>query len=110
VARPVGSRRTKESGDGGVFGLSVMHHDVRIGIVDCLERYLVYELRWWLDWKGVQSTEEAVVGTRCMTWECGWLGKVPRVQNGNVDDLERCLKYGLGCGHYPACEIGSWMA
>jgi hypothetical protein len=54
--------------------------------------------------------EEAVVGTRCMTWECGWLGKVPRVQNGNVDDLERCLKYGLGCRHYPACEIGSWMA
>jgi hypothetical protein len=24
---------------------------VWIGIVDCLERYLVYRLGWWLDWK-----------------------------------------------------------
>jgi hypothetical protein len=28
VARPVGSRRTEASGDGGMFRLSVMHHDV----------------------------------------------------------------------------------
>jgi hypothetical protein len=26
--------------------------DVRIGIVNCLERYLMYGLGWWLDWKG----------------------------------------------------------
>jgi hypothetical protein len=26
--------------------------NVRIGNVDCLERYLVYGLGWWLDWKG----------------------------------------------------------
>jgi hypothetical protein len=25
---------------------------VQIGIVDCLDRYLVYGLGWWLDWKG----------------------------------------------------------
>jgi hypothetical protein len=25
---------------------------VRIGIMDCLERYLMYELGWWFDWKG----------------------------------------------------------
>jgi hypothetical protein len=30
---------------------------VRIGIVDCLERYLVYELGWRLDLKGAQSTD-----------------------------------------------------
>jgi hypothetical protein len=35
--------------------------DVRIGIVDCLERYLVYGLGWWLHWKGAQSTD----------WICG---------------------------------------
>jgi hypothetical protein len=29
---------------------------VRIGIVDCLERYLMYGLEWWLDWKGARST------------------------------------------------------
>jgi hypothetical protein len=34
---------------------------VRIGIVDCLERYLMYELGWWLDWKGAQCTD----------WVCG---------------------------------------
>jgi hypothetical protein len=51
-----------------------------------------------------------VVGTQSTTWECGWLEKVFRVRNENVDDLERCLKYGLGCGRYPACEIGLWMA
>jgi hypothetical protein len=28
----------------------------RFGIVDGLERYLVYELGWWIDWKGVRST------------------------------------------------------
>jgi hypothetical protein len=35
--------------------------DVRIGTVDCLERYLVYGLGWWLHWKGAQSTD----------WICG---------------------------------------
>jgi hypothetical protein len=30
---------------------------VWIGIVDSLARYLVYRLGWWLDWKGVLSTE-----------------------------------------------------
>jgi hypothetical protein len=29
-------------------------------------------------------------GTQCTEWECGWLCKVPRVQNGIVDGLERC--------------------
>jgi hypothetical protein len=29
--------------------------DVRIGIVDGLERYLVYGLGWWTDWKGPWS-------------------------------------------------------
>jgi hypothetical protein len=36
--------------------------DVRIGIVDCLEMYLVYGLGWWLDWKGARS----------MDWVCGY--------------------------------------
>jgi hypothetical protein len=26
--------------------------------------------------------------TQCVEWECGWLGKVPHVWNGNVDGLE----------------------
>jgi hypothetical protein len=30
-------------------------------------------------------------GTQCMAWACGWLGKVPHVQNGNVDGLEKVL-------------------
>jgi hypothetical protein len=30
---------------------------VRIEIVDCLERYLVYGLEWWLDWKAAWSTD-----------------------------------------------------
>jgi hypothetical protein len=30
---------------------------VRIRIVDGLKRYLVYRLGWWLDWKGVRSTD-----------------------------------------------------
>jgi hypothetical protein len=51
-----------------------------------------------------------MVGTRCIAWECGWLGKVPRVRIGFVDDLERCSKYGLGCGRYPMCGMGFWMA
>jgi hypothetical protein len=34
---------------------------VRIEIMDCLERYLVYGLGWWLDWKGTRSTD----------WVCG---------------------------------------
>jgi hypothetical protein len=34
---------------------------VRFGIVDCLERYLMYGFRWWLDWKGAQSAD----------WVCG---------------------------------------
>jgi hypothetical protein len=29
---------------------------VQIGIVDSLERYLVYGLAWWMDWKRAQST------------------------------------------------------
>jgi hypothetical protein len=29
--------------------------NVRIGIVDCLEGYLMYGLGWWMDWKGAQS-------------------------------------------------------
>jgi hypothetical protein len=63
-----------------------------------------------------------VVGIRCMTWECGWLGKVPCVQNGNVDSLERFLEYGLGWSipnvrngivdgleRYLMYEIGMWI-
>jgi hypothetical protein len=34
---------------------------VRIGTVDCLVRYLMYGLGWWLDWKG----------DRCTDWVCG---------------------------------------
>jgi hypothetical protein len=30
--------------------------DVWIGNVDVLERYLVYEMRLWMVWKGAQST------------------------------------------------------
>jgi hypothetical protein len=51
-----------------------------------------------------------MVGTQCMTWACGWLGKVPHVQIGIVDDLERCPEYGLSRGRYPACGMGLWMA
>jgi hypothetical protein len=36
-----------------------------------------------------------VIGTRRADWECGWLGKVPRVRNGIVDGLERCPEYVL---------------
>jgi hypothetical protein len=35
---------------------------VQIGIVDCLERYLVYRLGWWLDCNG----------TRRANWVCGY--------------------------------------
>jgi hypothetical protein len=28
-----------------------------IGIIDCLERYLVYGLGWWLDWKGARRAD-----------------------------------------------------
>jgi hypothetical protein len=34
---------------------------VWIGIVDCLERYIVYRLGWLLDWRGAQSAD----------WVCG---------------------------------------
>jgi hypothetical protein len=33
--------------------------------------------------------------TQCTEWECGWLGKVPHVRNGNVDGLERFMEYGF---------------
>jgi hypothetical protein len=33
---------------------------VCIGIVDGLKRYLVYELEWWMDWKGSRSMVEFV--------------------------------------------------
>jgi hypothetical protein len=32
-----------------------MESSVRIGIVDCLERFLMYGLGWWLDWKVARS-------------------------------------------------------
>jgi hypothetical protein len=35
-----------------VEGMVGIVPSVRIGIADCLERYLMYGLRWWLDWKG----------------------------------------------------------
>jgi hypothetical protein len=35
-------------------------------------------------------------GTRCMDWDCGLFGKVPRVRTGMVVVLERCLECGLG--------------
>jgi hypothetical protein len=28
-------------------------------------------------------------------WDCGWLGKVPHVQIGNVNGLKRCPEYDL---------------
>jgi hypothetical protein len=49
--------------DGLVFeqGMVGMVPSVRIEIVDCLERYIMYSLEWWLDWKGAQSAD----------WVCG---------------------------------------
>jgi hypothetical protein len=41
------------------------------GNVDGMERHLMYELGWLLDWKGVQSTVWVVVGTRRAEWDCG---------------------------------------
>jgi hypothetical protein len=35
---------------------------VRIGIVDCLESYLMCGLGWWLDWNGNRSADSV----------CGW--------------------------------------
>jgi hypothetical protein len=29
-------------------------------------------------------------------WDCGLIGKVPHVQCGIVDGLERCPRYGVG--------------
>jgi hypothetical protein len=49
-------------------------------------------------------------GTRPTDWECGRLRKEPRVRSWNVDDLERCVEYVLGCGRYPVCRLGLWMA
>jgi hypothetical protein len=51
-----------------------------------------------------------VVSVRHMDWECGKLGKVPRVWIGMMVGLERCPEYGLGCGQYPACGMELWMA
>jgi hypothetical protein len=51
-----------------------------------------------------------VVSARHMDWECGQLGKVPCVRIGMVVGLERSSEYGLGCGRYPACGTGLWMA
>jgi hypothetical protein len=66
---------------------------VRIGNVDGLERYLVYGLGMWMVWKGAWSTTWVVVGTQRAEWDCGWLGKVPRVWIGIVYGLERCSEY-----------------
>jgi hypothetical protein len=63
---------------------------VRNGIVDGLERYLVYGMRLWMVWKGARSTVWVVASTWCAEWERGWLGKVPRVRNEIVDGLEWC--------------------
>jgi hypothetical protein len=51
-----------------------------------------------------------MVGTQCMAWACGRLGKVPHVRNGIVDGLERCPEYGLGCGWYPMYVMGLFIA
>jgi hypothetical protein len=69
--------------------------NIRIGNVDSLEKYLVYGMGMWMVWKGVRSMVWVVVSTRCAEWKCGWLGKVPHVQNGIVDGLERSPKYDL---------------
>jgi hypothetical protein len=69
--------------------------DIWIGNVDGLERYLVYEMGMWMVWKGTWSMVCVVVGTQRVEWDCGRLGKVPRVQIGIVDGLERCSEYGL---------------
>jgi hypothetical protein len=63
--------------------------------VDALERYLVYGLGMWMVWKGAWSTVWVVDDTRRVDWECGCLGKVPRVWNEIVDGLERCPEYDL---------------
>jgi hypothetical protein len=65
------------------------------GSVDGLERYLVYEIGILIVWKGTWSTECVVVGTQCAEWDCGWLGKVPRVGNEIVDGFDRCPEYDL---------------
>jgi hypothetical protein len=43
----------------------VMH-----GLVDGLERYLVYGLGLWMVWKGPQSRFWDVVSTRLADWDC----------------------------------------
>jgi hypothetical protein len=47
-------------------------------------------------WKGAWSTVWVMVGTRRAEWECGWLGKVPRVRNGIVDGLEKVPRVRFG--------------
>jgi hypothetical protein len=79
------------------------------GLVDGLARYLMYRMGMWMVWKGAWSTEWAIVGTRCVAWKSGRLGKVPHVRNGIVDGLERCLEFGVGCGQYSVCSMGTWM-
>jgi hypothetical protein len=36
-------------------------------------------------------------GTQCTDWDCGLFRRVPRVQIGMVDGLERCPEYGWVC-------------
>jgi hypothetical protein len=38
-------------------------------------------------------------GIQCTDWDCGWFGKVPHVQIGMVDGLERCM---------PRVQLGLW--
>jgi hypothetical protein len=62
-------------------------------------------------WKGARSTVWLMTvsiiecrvlawdgwhGTRCMDWDCGLFGKVPRVWIVMVVGLERCPEYKLG--------------
>jgi hypothetical protein len=68
---------------------------VRHGLVDGLERYLMYRMGLWMDWKGARSTVWVMVSTWRVDWECGWLGKVPHLHNGIADGFERCPEYGL---------------
>jgi hypothetical protein len=80
----------------GVWNRLWLVPGVRIENVNDLERYLMYIMGLWMVWKGVRSTVWVMVGTQCADWECGWLGKVPRVWNEIMDDLERCPVYGFG--------------
>jgi hypothetical protein len=65
--------------------------EARIFAWDGLAWNPVYGMGTWMVWKGSSCTE----------WECGWLGKVPRVQIAfAVSSCSNQLRTGCGtCSH-----------